>query len=236
MAARIEVLLKVQHRLIADVSHELKSPLTRLSLAIGLMRRQREPESRTFLARLERETERLNALVESLLTLSRLECLNQPPPMELIRLSALVREIAVDADFEATTMDRSVRLAECADCSMRGAPGLLRSAIENVVRNALKYTSPNTAVSIQLVCLNGERAVSIVVNDQGPGVPPEAVDHIFEPFYRVDDARDRRSGGAGLGLAITRQIVTLHGGTVSALNRDGGGLRVQITLPVSSAV
>jgi len=233
MAARIETLVKSQQRLMADVSHELRSPITRLSLALGLMRRKRELDSGTALARMEREVERLNALIGQLLTLSRLESLDQPQPTEDVNLSALVREIAADADFEAANMNRSVRLIECAKCSVKGASDLLRSAVENVVRNALKYSSPNGQVQIRL--LNGNRTATIVVEDEGPGVAPEALHHIFEPFYRIDEARDRRSGGAGLGLAITWQIVTLHGGSVRALNRNAGGLEMRITLPVSVA-
>src|SRR5262249_7955690 len=156
---------------------------------------------------------------------SRLESLDQPPPMESIDLTALVYEIASDADFEATSTDRAVRLVECAACSMDGVRELVRSAIENVVRNALKYTSPNTQVLVRLLRI--DRAATIVVEDQGPGVPAEALNHIFEPFYRVGEARDRQSGGAGLGLAITQQVVLLHGGSVRAANRDAGGLELR---------
>lgn len=235
MAARIEALLKAQQRLIADVSHELRSPITRLSLALGLMRRQREGDARTSFARMEREVERLNVLIAQLLTLSRLENLDQPPRMESIDLGALVREVAADGDFEATNMNRSVCLVECAECSTCAAHDLLRSAIENVVRNAVKYTIPNGQVLIRLLRVNGNGTAAIVIEDQGPGVPKDALDHMFEPFYRVDEARDRRSGGTGLGLAITRQIVTLHGGSVCALNREVGGLEVRITLQVHRA-
>jgi two-component system sensor histidine kinase CpxA len=233
MAGRIETLLKAQQRLIADVSHELRSPITRLSLALGLLRRRREGDSRISLARMEREVERLNALIAQLLTLSRLESLDQPPPMELIDLGALVREVAADADFEATNMNRSVQLMECAPCCMRGTRDLLRSAVENVVRNALKYTTPSHQVQIRLLPVSVNGTAAIVVEDQGPGVPADALEHMFVPFYRVDEARDRRSGGAGLGLAITRQIVILHGGSIRAANREAGGLEMRITLPVN---
>lgn len=235
MASRIESLMKAQQRLIADVSHELRSPITRLSLALGLMRRRMEPESRTSLARMQREVERLNALIAQLLMLSRLESLDRQPPMETFDLGALLQEIAADASFESASMDRSVRLTECPACSMRGARDLIRSTVENVVRNALKYTAPNTQVCIQLLRVTGNRTAAIVVTDEGPGVPPEALEHMFEAFYRVDEARDRRSGGAGLGLAIARQIVTMHGGSIQAANRAAGGLEMRIRLPVDFA-
>jgi two-component system sensor histidine kinase CpxA len=245
MAGRIENLLKAQHRLLADVSHELRSPLTRLSLALGLMKRRvsftgqvplRVNSDPPHVARMEREVERLNHLIGQLLTLSRLENLDHSPQMEPIDLSALVQEIAVDADFEAASMDRSVRLAECAACTMRGARDLMRSAVENVVRNALKYTRPGTQVRVRLARANGSGMATIVVEDEGPGVPAKDLAHVFEPFYRVDEARDRQSGGAGLGLAITHQVVSLHGGSVSAANREGGGLELRLTLPVYDAL
>jgi two-component system sensor histidine kinase CpxA len=232
MASRIETLMKAQQRLIADVSHELRSPITRLSLALGLVRREKQGGQQMSLARMEREVERLNALISQLLTLSRLESMDHPPPMETFDLSALIKEIASDADFEAVSLNRGVQLAGCDACSISGARDLIRSAVENVVRNAVKYTSPNTEVLIRLVH-SGDTA-TIVVEDHGPGAPAEALEHIFEPFYRVEEARDRRSGGAGLGLAITHQIVTLHGGSVRAANREAGGLELRITLPTVS--
>ena len=188
-----------------------------------------EPASRVSLARIQREVDRLNALITQLLTLSRLESLDRPPPMEKFDLSALVREIASDADFEAASLDCGVNLAECASCTMRGANELVRSAIENVARNALKYTRPNTQVAIRL--RHDGREATILVEDQGPGVSAQELEHVFEPFYRVDEARDRASGGAGLGLAIARQIVMLHHGSIRAANRESGGLEVRIVLP-----
>jgi two-component system sensor histidine kinase CpxA len=226
-AARIESLVQAQHRLIADVSHELRSPVTRLSLALALMRRRKEAVA---LARMEREVERLNALIGQLLTLSRLECLSQPPPMEVFDLCALVREIASDADFEAAAFDRGVELAACVPCRVLGARDLIASAIENVVRNAVRYTRPNTRVTVRLTRHAG--AAAVIVEDEGPGIPEGELVHIFEPFYRVGEARERNTGGAGLGLAITHRVVTLHGGAVAAINRISGGLEIRITLPV----
>jgi two-component system sensor histidine kinase CpxA len=231
MAARIESLMRAQQRMIADVSHELRSPLTRLSLALGLVERRAGTDSRQSLTRMKCELERLNALITQLLTLSRLECLEQPLPRETIDLRAMLQEIAADADFEAANMDRSVRLLDSDNCSIRGSHDLARSAIENVVRNALKYTDPNTDVTIQLLCRNNSGTATIIVEDCGPGIPVHALEHIFEPFYRVDEARDRRTGGVGLGLAIAYRIVALHGGSIHASNREGGGLEMRINLP-----
>jgi two-component system sensor histidine kinase CpxA len=182
---------------------------------------------------MEREVERLDTLIAQLLTLSRLESLTQPPHMETLDLSALLKEVSADADFEAASMDRSLRILECVECRMFGARDLIRSALENVVRNALKYSYPNTGVIVRLIRDDGYGTAMIIVQDEGPGVPAETLSHIFEPFYRVDEARDRQSGGTGLGLAITHRIILLHGGSVSAANRETGGLEVRITLPIS---
>jgi two-component system sensor histidine kinase CpxA len=234
MASQIEALMKAQRRLLADVSHELRSPLTRLRLALGLLRRGTEGRSDAPLARMERDVDRLDGLIGQLLALSRLECLEQPPPMEPLDLQALVQGIAGDADFEARSMERRVRVLECAPCSVLGAPDLLRSAVENVVRNALRYTPPQTEVLIRLGHTAEAGTATIVVEDQGPGVPAKDLPHLFEPFYRVDEAREQHGGGAGLGLAITRQVVAVHGGGVSASNRPEGGLALRITLPVTA--
>jgi len=234
MAARIESLLNAQKRLIADVSHELRSPLTRLSLALGLIRRRGDTVSSTSMARMEREVHRLNHLIGQLLTLSRLEALDQPPAREAIDLAALVQEVVIDAGFETTSTDRGVRLVECAACTLTGARDLLRSAIENVVRNALKYTGPGTVVQIRLSRPCGAKMATILVEDEGPGVPPHELARIFEPFYRVEQARERQTGGAGLGLAIAQHVIGMHGGTVTAKNRESGGLALQICLPVDA--
>jgi signal transduction histidine kinase len=197
------------------------------------VRRRKNEDAGLSLARMEREVERLNILIDQLLTLSRLESQSQPLPMEMFDLSALVKEIAADAEFEAAAIDRNVQLQECAAYTIMGARDLVRSAVENVVRNAVKYTRPESPVLIHLVRGSGNQA-AIVVEDEGPGVPADALGHIFEPFYRVDEARDRQSGGAGLGLAIVKQIVALHGGSVTAANRTTRGLALRIVLPISN--
>jgi two-component system sensor histidine kinase CpxA len=143
--------------------------------------------------------------------------------------------VAEDADFEARAQDREVRLETCGACETTGAAVLLRSAFENVVRNAVRHAPPGTAVRVSLACgrEGGGGRARIGVRDEGPGVPEEALSDIFRPFYRVDDARDRATGGTGLGLAITERAVRLHGGTVTAANMPGGGFLVEITLPLS---
>jgi two-component system sensor histidine kinase CpxA len=232
MAARLESLVNAQRRLIGDVSHELRSPLTRLSLALGLVRREGgvAPAS---LGRMEREVERLNGMVEQLLELSRLEALAAPPPFERIDLNALVGSIVVDADFEASCVGRGVRLDNCMVCTVRGAEALLRSAVENVVRNAVRYTQEGTWVVVNVTRALDAPVARVAVSDRGPGVEDADLPRIFEPFYRAESARERQSGGAGLGLAITARVVELHGGTVHAANGVEGGLVIQMELPLA---
>jgi two-component system sensor histidine kinase CpxA len=146
------------------------------------------------------------------------------------------REIADDANFEARSRNRSVRVNAPDACVISGTEDLLRRAIENVIRNGVQYTAEGTEVRIDLTCTNAasktaDATALITVRDRGPGVPDHALNEIFRPFYRVEDARDRESGGAGLGLAIADRSVRLHGGTVSAANAVDGGLVVTISLP-----
>ena len=240
MAARIENLLTAQRRLIADISHELGSPLTRVNVALGLAFRKAGAECHPELERIKLEAQRLNDLIRQLLLLSELE--NQPPsePMETLDLPEMVGEIAADAEFEAGSRRCRVRVtraaAERRESSVRGVRHLLRSALENIVRNAIRYTAADSEVVIELDSLaaaDGTAARAVVrVRDHGPGVPTAALADLFRPFYRVSEARDRQSGGAGLGLAITRQAVEAHGGTVSAANHPEGGLLVEVELPL----
>jgi signal transduction histidine kinase len=233
MAERVEALVAAQQRLLRDISHELRSPLARLSVALGLARRAASPEAEVNLDRIERETERLNTLIGQLLMLSRLESgadvLTQVP----ISLNQLVQEVAADAEFEAAQSRRRVRVAAAEECSIVGSPELLRRAIENVVRNAVQHTGENTEVEVTLRCVRDAappRAI-LEVRDHGPGVPADALADIFRPFYRVVDRHEHRSGGAGLGLCITAQAVRRHGGNVHASNVPGSGLLVRIELP-----
>ena len=231
MASRIEALMKSQQRLVGDVSHELRSPLARLSVALELARLKAGTEAAPELDRIERETERLNELIGQLLTLAKMESGVSAPPMTTVVLAELVQEIVADAGFEAAARNREVRLLRCDNCQMEGSPELLRRAIENVVRNAVRYTAEASAVEVKLE-RDGNQAI-ISVRDFGKGVPDASLSQLFEPFYRVADARDRQTGGIGLGLAITKSAIQLHGGQVSAVNADGGGVVITLALPVT---
>lgn len=233
MAERLQSTLAAQHRLLGDISHELRSPLARMSVALELARKRAAPEAKGALDRIEREAETLNEMIGHLLKLTRLETGADGLKRTEVDLAQLVREVADDADFEARSRNRSVHVVSCDECVASGTEELLRSAVENVVRNAVRYTTEGTQVEVSLRSRNGaENTAVISVRDHGHGVPEEAMEKIFHPFYRTEDARDRESGGSGLGLAITARAVRLHGGSVQAANASGGGLEVTISLPL----
>lgn len=249
MAEQIESLLKAQRRLLGDISHELRSPLARLNVALELARQRAGSEATSALERIQHEAENLNQLIGQLLALTRLETGTREISNTRFDLAKLVRGIAEDADFEARSRNRSVGVRSSESCMISGSEELLRPAIENVVRNAVQYTAEKSQVEIEIKAgassLDGcsarataqperlsEGLVEITIRDHGAGVPENVLAEIFRPFYRVDDARDRESGGTGLGLAITERAVRLHGGTVTATNAPDAGLVVTITLPL----
>jgi two-component system sensor histidine kinase CpxA len=212
-----------------DVSHELRSPLARLRIALELAERSDDPAQ--ALKRVEKEADELEQLLGNLLSLSRLESGQAVLERRPVILGELLQTIVNDADFEARAHQRRVALQTTQDFTVEGDPVLLRAAIENVVRNAVRYTDEGSLVEVALGSENGQARVRVC--DQGEGVPEASLQKMFEPFARVGEARDRDSGGYGLGLAITGQVVAAHGGTVRAVNREGGGLCVELTFPSS---
>ena len=231
MAEKIQSLVDSQRRLLGDISHELRSPLARLNVALELARQRSGAEAATALERIQLEAENLNEMIGQLLALTRLESGAEEIRKTEFDLALLVRAITDDADFEARSRKRSVKLESAETCTIVGNEQLLRRAIENVVRNAVQYTAEGTEVEVKLECLDKTNAAVITVRDHGVGVPENALTEIFRPFYRVDDARDREAGGVGLGLAIAERAVRLHGGNVKATNAPDAGLIVRLTLP-----
>ncbi len=234
MAERIEGLVGSHQRLIRDVSHELRSPLARLNVALELARQSAGPTHSAPFDRIERESDRLNELIAQLLMLTKLEsesCMNQ---MSEFDIALLIKEIAQDVDFEASSNDRRVLTKKCDQLLLNGNKELLRQAIENLVRNAARYTAAETAVEISLQKKEsaGRSWAHIEVKDYGPGVPESELYDIFRPFYRVSDSRERQSGGAGVGLAISDRAVRLHGGSLRAFNAPGAGLIMEMMLPM----
>jgi len=236
MAERLEESVNAQARLLTDISHELRSPLARLNVASALAHQRAGAEAHSALERIDLEADRLNELIGGLLTIARLESGNDLRQKSRVFLGEMIEEIVADADFEGQGRNCGVKSVIKDDCVVMGAPNLLHSAIENVVRNATRYTREGTNAEVSLErgqgASGGEAVICIV--DSGPGAPEEALEKLFRPFYRIDDARGRQTGGAGLGLAITDRAVRLHGGTVKASNRLEGGLQVEIRLPLAS--
>lgn len=233
MAERLQTLISAQRQLLSDVSHELRSPLARLQVALGLARQRHTTQPPPELDRIEREAERLNELIAQLLSLARLETGAGLSHTESVDLADLVAEIAENTDFEIAPSGRRVVIVNRTPAPVEANPALLHSALENVVRNAAKYTAEGTSVEIALTPDDQHPGwVLIQVRDHGPGVPEDRLDHLFEPFVRVGDARDRASGGYGLGLAIAKRAIQLHGGRISASNHAEGGLAVSIRLPI----
>ncbi len=226
MAERIELLISGQKRLISDISHELRSPLARLNVALELARTKSNEETKPLFHRIERESVRLNELIGQLLTLSRLENGTENVEKHRLNVTKIVREVVSDADFEASHQQKSVEFTAEGDFFVNGNESLLRSAIENVVRNAVRHT--NSSVEVKLK--NQSNEVGITVRDFGNGVPESELEKLFQPFYRVSEARERNSGGVGLGLAIAERAVHAHKGKISAENAKDGGLIVKIKL------
>jgi signal transduction histidine kinase len=235
MATRLENLVKAQSRLLNDISHELRSPLARLNVALGLARQRSGPESAAMLERIELEAARLNELIGRLLTLARMEDGEQRIPSTPVLLDEVILTVTEDAEFEAQARHCHVH-GEIPEGSwaVRGDASLLHSAIENVVRNAIRYTREGSTVEVRLEKRGNDGLAEAVVQvaDCGDGVPADALEKLFQPFYRLDDARGRHTGGVGLGLAITERAVRFHGGRVAAMNRPEGGLMVEIHLPL----
>ena len=236
MAEQIEKLVNAQSRLLKDISHELRSPLARLTVALELARQRTGPDAQSALERISLESGRMNELIGSLMTVARLDSGAGGVRKVPVALEALIEEVARDAAFEAQSRNCQVEAEILDELPVLGDPALLRSAIENVVRNAVRYTDDGTTVNIRAERTKGggsEQAL-VRVSDSGPGVPEDALERIFQPFYRIDDARGRSTGGVGLGLAITEQAIRLHGGSVAASNLVEGGFAVEIRLPLQS--
>jgi two-component system, OmpR family, sensor histidine kinase CpxA len=233
MAEQLEQLVGAQKMLVRDVSHELRSPLARLSVALELAREEAPEVMTEHLQRIEREAGRLNLLIGQLLRLSSMESTNASTHMELFHLQNLIDDLLPDAEYEAQQRSCTVRVLGHCDCMIRGNPELIYRAIENVLRNAIRYSGQESIVDLAVHCEEraGARAVTLDISDRGPGVPESELEHIFRPFYRLDAARERDTGGFGVGLAIADRAVRLHHGEVRANNRPDGGLVVSLRLP-----
>ena len=232
MAERIESLITSQQRLNRDISHELRSPLARLNVALEIAKQKSTSDSMPILERIETESTRLNEMISRLLTLAKLESGAVEVERLRVDLAELVKDVAADADFEAQAKGKSVDVSSVADCTVMGSENLLRSAIENVLRNAVRYTPEGTTVDVALTANNG-RAI-LRVSDHGGGVPDDELANLFRPFYRIGEDRTRKTGGIGLGLAIAERAVKAHKGSIVARNTNVG-LEIEIGLDTAQA-
>ncbi|MGO9260857.1 MAG: ATP-binding protein [Bryobacteraceae bacterium] len=229
MAGRIETLLAAERRLLLDISHELRSPLARLGVAVELARSGEDRNA--ALNRIQKESDRLNALVGQLLQVTRAEGDPNSLRRHPVRLDELVEQLVNDSGIEAAAHDCAVTYEKREPVTVEGDPELLRRAVENVIRNAIRYAPPQSAVEVSLARNNGKAVVDI--RDHGPGVPDEALPRLFDAFYRVESDRNRSSGGIGLGLSIARRAIELHKGSIRAQNAQPG-LEVIMELPVAA--
>ncbi|MEO7205394.1 MAG: ATP-binding protein [Steroidobacteraceae bacterium] len=228
MADQLRANRSATTQLLRDISHELRSPLARMRVALGLAR-QPPADSARQLDRLEREIERLDSMISQVLKLARLHGTDALLARERFELDDVIEELVRDANFEGAVKNCKIVLRGAANNAVLGSRELLRSALENVLRNAVRYSPNDTPVEMQVARANS--GLEIVIRDHGPGVPAADLERIFEPFYRVAESRDRASGGEGIGLAITSQVMKAHGGFARAVNANSGGLEVRLSLP-----
>lgn len=249
MAERTEELLQTQRRLLHEVSHEMRSPLSRVALALEMASRTVSPESQRFLERIRRDAERLSALSSHLLATGHLDHQKEDDPPAWFDLEAMLTQLADETDFQARADRKRVVLHVDGPCApFHGMREMLYGALDNVVQNALKFSPPGSRVDVSLstgaamvgperpgcatvrsACPHPERHAVISVQDQGPGVPEADLPMLFVPFFRAGNAP--RGSGTGLGLAIAQRAVELHGGSIAAENLPEGGLKVTIRLP-----
>ncbi|WP_223483594.1 ATP-binding protein [Pseudomonas sp. A-RE-19] len=226
MANQLKLLVEAQQHLLHDISHELRSPLTRMQAAIGLL--QQDPARLEMVERIDRESVRMDTLIEVLLTLARMQGRPESIEREPIDIVELLSVIVEDAQFEAQMKGCRVSLQACPAFVSRASGELLYRCFENVIRNAVRYTRPNTAVVVVAQVNLGADCLTVQITDRGPGVENERLQDIFHPFER---GLNETSAGFGLGLAIASRAVEIHGGTIMARNESAGGLTVEIGLP-----
>lgn len=232
MASRLQAMQQANQRLLQDVSHELRSPLARLTVALEIARKKGAPNVESELDRIELESERLGALVNDVLGLLRESSETVPKVDEEFDLNVLLNDLVDVVNYEVPEGKPGITWKPVQPFPYRGDRELLWRAMENLLRNALRHTDPDNGVILNLEC--ERKQVHLSVRDFGPGLPEGELQKIFEPFYRVQESRDRGSGGHGLGLSIAANAVRRHGGRIAARNANDGGLIVQVSLPLDS--
>lgn len=229
MADRIQTLLTAERRLLQDIAHELRSPLARLSFATAWLESGEDRPGAA--AQIRKDIDRLSSLVGSLMEMTRAEGDPSARRRDPVNVGALIEEVAGDCQVEAGAKGSAIRTIHGEADWVKGDAELLRGAVENILRNGIRYTAPGTIIEMQTRQAGG--AIEIAVRDYGPGVPEPHIESIFAPSFRVDALRDSATGGVGLGLAIARRAIALHHGEVTAANANPG-LRVTLRLPLGA--
>ncbi len=227
MADRLQKLILSERRLLGDISHELRSPLARLKFAIKLARTNADTKS--ALDRIERDVDRISTLVADIVEINFIECGPAATETDIVRAADIMDEVIRDCSMEAEIHGCRIAVKGRLTSQLTGNRELLRRAIENVLRNGIRYSPKLSTIDVSIT--ENSRAITIAVRDYGPGVPDDALIRIFDPFFRVEEARDPMGGGSGLGLSIAKQAIQVHHGSITAENAKPG-LRVQITIPL----
>jgi len=230
MAEKLQLLADAQRLLLCEVSHELRSPLARLGVGLGLARAESSQPMREHLDRIEAESTRINHLIDQVLSLSRLDTLSRIEVPGWFSASGMVADALPDLEYEAVQIDCHIEASFGDDCEIYGDEHLLRMAVENIVRNAIKYGGAGSLIHLEVgLAVRGNCVFRVA--DDGPGIPEHELSSVLRPFYRADRSRHWQQEGSGIGLAIADRAVKLHGGTISIKNRSTGGLEVEICLP-----
>jgi signal transduction histidine kinase len=230
MAERLQRMIASERRLLADISHELRSPLARLKFAVKLAKTSADPDA--AFDRINRDVDRIASLVSGIVEIAVVEGDSGAQVTERVRVAGVVDEVVRDCALEAEVRDCRIVLSGSFDGEVLGNRELLRRAVENVLRNGIRYTPQHSTIDVSVVEDSG--AASVAIRDYGPGVPEDSLERIFDPFFRVEEARDALGGGSGLGLSIAKRAVLVHHGTIAAENALPG-LRVKIRIPIYAA-
>ena len=230
MASKIEALINSQRRLFNDISHELRSPLARMQVGIELLQMKVPESEKPLVERLNKDVNRMNALIEEVLQFSKLENKQISGPSEEVNLAKALENVCADAEFENKNKHKGVRLEIKQECSIKGNSVLLERAFENIIRNGLRFTPENSIVEVSLEKIDNKAIINI--SDQGPGVPDNQINKIFDPFYCIKTDRNPQQGGIGLGLCIALKAVQIHNGSIKISNKPQGGLLATIELPL----
>ena len=227
MAERLQRMIVSERRLLADISHELRSPLARLKFSVKLARTSADTDA--ALDRINRDVDRIASLVAGIVEITSVEGDPGDHGAEIVRIEDVLDEVISDCTLEAEARNCRIALNGRPSGQILGNSELLRRAVENVLRNGIRYSPAESTIDVTIV--EDSNSAAIAIRDYGPGVPETTLTRIFDPFFRVEEARNTLGGGSGLGLSIAKRAVLVHHGTVTAKNAFPG-LCVNINIPL----